>query len=167
VVTCLVYELFPGWWPSTGQNIRVTSCTKRGRRNEILWGREVVFHYHCQFVNNSKLDTCGYVHHSIIHIENPTRCNSVSKFYFIFIWSSTGFGRHTAHHQEPKTALAASGFACMGGCWTCSCWTPFLFFISYKYEIKFWYTVASCWIFCMNSELHCHTKFSDTHLAYS
>ena len=32
-------------------------------------------------------------------------------FYFIFIWSSTCSGRHTAHHQEPKTALAASGFA--------------------------------------------------------
>jgi hypothetical protein len=28
-----------------------------------------------------------------------------------FKWSSTCFGRHTAHHQEPKTALAASGFA--------------------------------------------------------
>jgi len=24
-----------------------------------------------------------------IHIENPRRCNSISKFYFIFIWSST------------------------------------------------------------------------------
>jgi hypothetical protein len=32
------------------------------------------------------------------------------KFYFIFIWSLTCFGWHTAHHQEPKTALAASGF---------------------------------------------------------
>jgi len=29
-------------------------------------------------------------------------------YYSIFIWSSTCFGRHTAHHQEPKTALAAS-----------------------------------------------------------
>ena len=56
-------------------------------------------------------DVRGSVHHSIIHKENPTRCNSVSKFYFICIWSSTRFGRHTAHHQEPKTALAASGFA--------------------------------------------------------
>jgi len=27
-------------------------------------------------------------------------------YYSIFIWSSTYFGRHTAHHQEPKTALA-------------------------------------------------------------
>ena len=59
----------------------------------------------------------------VIHIENPTRCQSVSKFYFIFIWSSTCFGRHTAHHQQPKTALAASGFAYVEGCWTCSWWT--------------------------------------------
>jgi len=60
---------------------------------------------------------------SAIHKENPTRSNSVSKFYFIFIWSSTRFGRHTAHHQESKTALAASGFAYVEACWTCSCWT--------------------------------------------
>ena len=43
--------------------------------------------------------------------------------YFIFIKSSTCFGRHTAHHQEPKTALAASGFVYVEGCWMCSCWT--------------------------------------------
>jgi len=43
--------------------------------------------------------------------------------YFLFIWSSTCFGRHTAHHQEPKTAPAASDFAYVEGCWTCSCWT--------------------------------------------
>jgi len=73
--------------------------------------------------NNVDLMCRGSVHHSIIHIENPTRCNSVSKFYFIFIWSSTCFGRHTAHHQDPKTALAASDFAYVEGCWTCSCWT--------------------------------------------
>ena len=57
----------------------------------------------------------------VIHKENPTRCNSASKFYFVFIWSSTCFERHTAHYQEPKFALAASGFACVEGCWTCSC----------------------------------------------
>jgi len=53
----------------------------------------------------------GSVHHSIIDKENPTRWNSVSKFYFIFIWSSTCFGQYAAHHQETKTALEASGFA--------------------------------------------------------
>jgi hypothetical protein len=47
----------------------------------------------------------------------------VSKFYFIFIQSSTCFGRHTAHYQEHKTALAASGFTYVEGCWACSCWT--------------------------------------------
>jgi len=30
----------------------------------------------------SQLDVRGSVQHSIIHIENPTRCNSVSKFLF-------------------------------------------------------------------------------------
>jgi len=40
-----------------------------------------------------------------------------------FKWSSTCFGRYTAHHQEPKTAQAASGFAYVEGCGTCSCWT--------------------------------------------
>jgi len=59
----------------------------------------------------------------IIHKENPTRCNSVSKFYFVFICNSTCFGLHTAHHQESKTALAASGFAYVEGCWMRSCWT--------------------------------------------
>jgi hypothetical protein len=43
-------------------------------------------------------------------------------YYSILIWSSTCFGRHTAHYQEPKTALAASGFSYVKGCWTCSWW---------------------------------------------
>jgi len=37
-------------------------------------------------------------------------------YYSIFILSPTCFGRHTAHHQEPKTALAASGFSYVEGC---------------------------------------------------
>jgi hypothetical protein len=49
--------------------------------------------------------------------KNPTRYKNVSIFlyYFLFIWSSTCLGRHTAHHQEPKTALAASGFSYVEG----------------------------------------------------
>jgi hypothetical protein len=104
--------------------------------------------------------------------KNLTRCNSVSKFYyFVFIWSSASFERHTAHYQEPKTALAASGFhtwkivgrvvggrgqaqyvpdhvqcrfslLMMGGVSPETCWA------SYKYRIiKLWYIVASCWVF--------------------
>jgi len=107
--------------------------------------------------------------------KNPTKCNNVSTFYYsIFIWSSRCFGRHTAHHQEPKTALAASGFSYLEGCWTCSWWTlsgtycawqrppttrpttfqmmagvsPETCWAPYKYGIiKFWYIVASFWIF--------------------
>jgi len=43
--------------------------------------------------------------------KNATRHNSYQDFITpYFKWSSTCFGRHTAHHQEPKTAQAASGF---------------------------------------------------------
>jgi hypothetical protein len=38
------------------------------------------------------------------------------------MWSSTCFGRHTAHHQERKTALAVSGFSYVEGRWMCSWW---------------------------------------------
>jgi hypothetical protein len=79
----------------------------------------------------------------------------------------------TRYHQEPKTALAASGFSYVEGCWTCSTTRPTTFHVwktrgcqcsfrllvmggvspetcwaSYKYGIiKLWYIIASCWIF--------------------
>jgi hypothetical protein len=106
----------------------------------------------CCSIGFEKLQRCislgeipAWINTTAVHIENPTRWNSVSKFYFIFIWSSTCFRQHTTHHQEPKTALAASGFAYVESCWPCSCWT-----LTADAEIKFWYTVASCWIFYMN-----------------
>jgi len=71
-----------------------------------------------------QLDVRGSVHYSSIHTEKSDKIQQCIKIYYsVFIWSSTCFGRHIAHHQEPKTALAASGFAYMEGCWTCSCWT--------------------------------------------
>ena len=36
-------------------------------------------------LNTLPLDVRRSMHHNIIHIGNPTRCHSVSKFYFIFI----------------------------------------------------------------------------------
>jgi len=33
----------------------------------------------------ARFDICGSMHHSVIHKENPTRCNSISKFYLIFM----------------------------------------------------------------------------------
>ena len=61
---------------------------------------------------------------SNIHTEKSNKMQQCIKIYYsIFIWSSTRFGRHTAHHQEPKTPLAASGFAYVEVCWTCGCWT--------------------------------------------
>jgi hypothetical protein len=98
--------------------------------------------------------------------KNPTRCNSVSRFYYsIFIWSSTCFGRHTAHHQEPKTALAASGFSYLEGWWTCSWWTllgTLCLTMSTNYQrmknqrlpVQFWLLMMgvvspeTCWALC-------------------
>ena len=57
--------------------------------------------------------------------ERPNKVQQCIKMFIIpyFKWSSTCFGLHTAHHQEPKIAHAASGFAYVEGCRTCSCWT--------------------------------------------
>jgi len=69
-----------------------------------------------------KLDVHGSVHRSIIHTEIADKMHQCIKIYYsMFIWSSACFRWHTTHHQELKTALAASGFAYVEGCWTCGC----------------------------------------------
>ena len=121
------------------------------------------------------------MHYSTIHKEKFNKVQQRIKlsYYFIFIWSSTCFGRNTAHHGETKTALAASGFSYVEGWWTCSWWTlsgtvcqcsfrllmmggvsPETCWASYKYGIikKFWYIVASCWIFFTKSSMRCRTE---------
>jgi hypothetical protein len=66
-------------------------------------------------------DVRGSVHHSTIHKEKSNKMQQCIRILlFLIIWSSICFGRHTAHHQELKTALAASGFSYVEGCWTCS-----------------------------------------------
>ena len=63
------------------------------------------------YVNNYRI-LGALLHVSMIHKERSNKMQQCIDFYYsIFIWSSTCFGRHTAHHQEPKTALAASGFS--------------------------------------------------------
>ena len=101
------------WWVAS----RIPTCVKVGFRT--VCGVEP------PHKSASEFDIRGSVHHSTIHKEkNPKRCNNVSKFYYsIFISSPTCFGRHTAHYREPKTALAASNFSHVEGCWTCRWWT--------------------------------------------
>jgi hypothetical protein len=41
--------------------------------------------------------------------KNPTGCNSVSKFIIPYLYDAQHVSGVTTHHQEPKTALAASG----------------------------------------------------------
>jgi len=86
----------------------------------LFWSHACWGWWNCVF----QLDIRGSMHHSTIHKKkNPTRCNNVSKLYSLFIWSSTCFRQHTAHHQEPNTALAASGFSYLEGCSTYGWWT--------------------------------------------
>ena len=60
-----------------------------------------------------------YIPIFVIHTEIENKMQQCIKiYYFMFIRSSTCFGRYTAHHQELKTPLAASGFAYVKGCWT-------------------------------------------------
>ena len=61
----------------------------------------------------------------LLDVEVAGRCQIANKmqqfikiYYSVFIWRSTCFGRHTAHHQELITALGGSGFVQVKGCWT-------------------------------------------------
>ena len=122
-----------------GYSILLCVCVS-SVRHWVFWALQEPLDVFCTFNIGADMEVLwrlsllgvrGSVRHSIVHIKNPTRCNSISKFYFIVIWSSEFyfivmwssmcFGPHAAHHQEPKTALAASGFARVEGCWTCSC----------------------------------------------
>ena len=104
--------------------------------------------------------------------KNPTRCNHVPKFYYsIFIRSSTCFGQHTpiikgiklqwqplVFHMWKVVGRVVGGWKTRG----CQCsfrplmmgsLSPKTCWASYKYGIiRFWYIVASCWNFFMNSE---------------
>jgi len=44
-------------------------------------------------------------------------------FIIPYLYEAQHVSGDTIHHQEPKTALAVSGFSYVEGCWTCSWWT--------------------------------------------
>jgi len=48
-----------------------------------------VFSYHQAFWRTDPiLNVRGYVHHSTIHKENPTRCNSLSKIFIPYLYEA-------------------------------------------------------------------------------
>jgi hypothetical protein len=128
-VYCIPNGPYPHWksvplelaygllWRGNVHWVFVSFCTAVGS----MWEMTVTFQS-IVWPSLNVLTDLGSMYKSFIK-KNPTRCNNVSKFYYsIFIWSSTCFGRHAAH-QEPKTALATSGFSYVEGCWTCRWWT--------------------------------------------
>jgi hypothetical protein len=59
----------------------------------------------------SRFDVHGSVHHSIIHTEITNKMQQcISIYYSVFIWSSTCFERHTAHHHELKNSTSSLWF---------------------------------------------------------
>ena len=74
---------------------------------------------HCLLHRLTPIIRCFLIIHPH-HVTEPGYSSTIKLCYSMFIWSSTCFGRHAAHHQELKTALAASGFAYVKGCWTLS-----------------------------------------------
>ena len=82
-----------------------------------------------------------------IHIENPTRCTSQQPFT----------------HSKPEAASAV-----LGSWWWAVC-RPKHVELQHKYEIKFWYTVASCWVFLYelnyDVRIHKHQAIEIRHFA--
>ena len=119
--TCLVSRKDQNnsqFWTVSSGPWRVTGCT-------IWWWRHSCTQYPSLQFCHTQISWYMHIHrHSkskggLIHIEIANKTQQCIRIYYsMFIWSSTCFGRHTAHHQEPKTALAASGFAYVKGCST-------------------------------------------------
>ena len=65
-----------------------------------------------------RLDVHGSLHHSQIYKEKSSKMQQCIRILLFCIYMKLNmfWGGHTAHHQEPKNALAASGFAYMEGC---------------------------------------------------
>jgi len=69
------------------------------------------------------VDVCGSVHHSTIRKEKSDKMQQCIKIFIVsYLYEAQHvLGDKTAHHQESKTAQAASGFSYVEGCLTCSC----------------------------------------------
>ena len=72
----------------------------------------------------TELDVRGSVHHNTIHKEKTNKMQQCIQILLLHIYMKLNMLRwHTANHQEPKIALAASDVSYMEGCWAWSWWT--------------------------------------------
>jgi len=114
VPKCKVWCFIQRFIRCTGNGCRSAKAVATKRSN--LWLQRCEYTFLWIRKNNCELNVRGSVHHSIIHKENSTKCNSVSKCYFVFIWSSTCFGRHT-RWQRPATTRPTDLHVCKSrGC---------------------------------------------------
>jgi hypothetical protein len=113
-----------------------------------------------------KQDVRGFVHHStILTVKNPTRCNNVSEFYYCFkrswtCWTLSGSIRYLTsqqlHIRQPSTCgKPEAACAVLGSLWWAACRPKHVELCLKHVIIKFWYTVASCWVFfCKNCDIN-------------
>ena len=71
--------------------------------------------HHCDLARSQKYG----LQFQLIKKKELKTLQSPIRFITNVFYYETCFGRHTAHHQEPKTAQAASGFAYVEGYRTC------------------------------------------------
>jgi hypothetical protein len=58
--------------------------------------RPFFYQFYLSRLSTGKLDVCGSVHHStILTVKNPTKCNSVSKFYYFLFYMKLNMFRAT------------------------------------------------------------------------
>jgi len=74
------------------------------------------------FRHSVHFDVHGSVHHSTIHEEKSNNATMYQNIIIPYLYEAQHFLGDTTHHQEPKTALTASGFSYIEGCWTCGWW---------------------------------------------
>jgi hypothetical protein len=91
----------------------VSHCVRNVKEKNVL-----LFKFRCKIFNGVKIiketpRSAASRIPCIILAEKTQQDATVYQTSIIlyFKLSSTCFGRHTVHHQEPKTALVASGFA--------------------------------------------------------
>jgi hypothetical protein len=106
--------------------------------------------------------TCFGRPHS--HHQELNNCSSSLWFYrrSVVIAVLDAVNVQQQHVQQPSTYAKPEPASAVLDSWWLGGVSPETRWASYKYEIKFWYTVASCWIFFMNyTAMHGSTNIRD------
>jgi hypothetical protein len=97
------------WWKSVFPGVMGITCGKLALLPKLQISFKMCAHVRYMF-ENANLWYKELFLDLTIQIIQPTRCYNLQVYYLTFMCGSTCFGRFSAHHQEHKTALGATGF---------------------------------------------------------